>query len=213
MNENSSIPDFSGDDFANDKTIRQYREAIREYQEMVEQALNLLSTELELEAGSHRNLKGFTMFRHLEPIVRKSISSESFHISLVEYHSAIPMPKIRNEGTDEYLFGMMELRQSYPKTYICRETIREKIAELIYRNEIDFPHSKTFSRRFYVLTEDKKRLADILQFCELDQLTLFPNMEIELDGNKCLFRNSRKPVSLDEAKEMTALAKLLFKLL
>lgn len=86
-----------------------------------------------------------------------------------------------------------------------------KLADLVLNNDLDFAHSKSFSKRFYVLTEDKKRLCDLLQFTDLDPLTTFPDMELELQENKCLFRSSRKPVSTEEAREFCALAKLLTK--
>ncbi|MGN6440265.1 MAG: hypothetical protein ACTHMM_27315 [Agriterribacter sp.] len=89
--------------------------------------------------------------------------------------------------------------------------MKEKLVELILKNELDFNHSKKFSRRFYVLTEEKKRLADIFQLKDLDPLAAFPDVEIELRENKCLFRNSRKPISQLEAVQFCELAKLLIK--
>lgn len=49
------------------------------------------------------------------------------------------------------------------------------------------------------MTEDKEGLHQLLQFKNFDPLTVFPDMELELSSNTALFRNSRKPVSVEEA--------------
>lgn len=212
MQEDSFIPDFSGDDFANDKNILKYRETIRLHKQMIQDSLDFIGNELGLHDGSHKNLKTFLMFKNLQPIVLESLSADnSFHVSLVEYSTSIPTPRMHNSGSDEYLFGLITLKKTYPNTYIYKETLKERLADLILRNELDFEHSKKFSRQFYVLTEDKKNLSDILQLVDLNPLTVFPNMELELQGNKCLFRNSRKPISQNEATQFCKLAKLLVK--
>jgi hypothetical protein len=213
MQENFTVPDFSGDDFKNDKEILKHREMQRQYEQMVDESLKSVRTELGVENGAHKNLKIFSMFRSLAPIVLASMSSDRYHVSLVQYSTAVPMPRMSNHGTDEYLFGLIEMKRSYPKTYIHKETLREKIADLVLKNDMDFSHSKKFSRKFYVLTEDKKQLADLLQFKELDQLTDYPEMELEINDNKCLFRNSRRPISREETIRFCSLAKLLVTIL
>jgi hypothetical protein len=66
-----------------------------------------------------------------------------------------------------------------------------------------------FSKRFQVLTEDKIKLLELLQYNRLDNLVSFPNMEVELSGNELLFRNSRKAISIDEAANICNLANTL----
>ena len=107
------------------------------------------------------------------------------------------------------MFGYFTMTHSFPKTYVCKETIREWITDLFVNNEVDFEHCKKFSRKFYVLTEDKKQLSDLLQFKDLDELADYPDMELEFQGNACLFRSSRKCILPDEAEVFTELAKTL----
>lgn len=57
------------------------------------------------------------------------------------------------------------------------------------------------------MTEDKEGLHQLLQFKNFDPLTVFPDMELELSGNTALFRNSRKPVSVEEAITFCNLSK------
>lgn len=213
MMENEFIPDFSGDDFANDKEIQKQREEIKAYDKMIEDLLALISRELKVYDSSHINYKGFQMFSGLSATITHSMKSDipgnGLRVSLAEYYSAAPTAKSANSGTDLYLFGYITFAKSYPKTYVQRETLREKIENIFLKRDLDFPNSRKFSGKFQVLTEDKKRLQDLLQFKRLDDLTDFPEMEIEFSGNTALFRNSRKSVSMEEATSFCELAKVL----
>lgn len=205
-------PDFdlSPDDFADDKAIQKSREEIRLYDQMVKESIETISNELGVKKGSHKNLKGFAMFKSLKATVCKSLTDESgTHISLVSYFSSYPVPKSHNSGIDEYLVGHITTAKTYPKTYICKETIREKISELIFKKELDFQHSNRFSRKFYVLTENRDNLSLLLQSANLNVLTEFPDMEVELRGQDCLFRHSQRAVSQKEAIQLCKLAKIL----
>jgi len=64
-----------------------------------------------------------------------------------------------------------------------------------------------------VITKDARRLADLIMFKNLDELTAFPAMEVEIHANACLFRHARVPVSPDEAIQFSALAKILSNIL
>jgi len=90
-----------------------------------------------------------------------------------------------------------------------KETIREKLTDLFLKHDVDFEHSKKFSGRFQVLTEDEQRLQQLLQFKNLDTLTAYPEMELEFNYDSCLFRSSRKSVSMEEAINFCELAKTL----
>ena len=213
MTDNEFIPDFSGDDFVNDKEIQKNRAAIKAYEKMIDDSLSLIRNELKVQDASHKNFKGFHMFKSLSAIITQSMKSaipnNELRVSLAEYRSAAPTAKSSNSGTDQYLFGHISFKTNYPRTYVHGETIKEKIEDIFLKRDVDFPNSRKFSRRFEVLTEDSKKLQDLLQFKNLDDLTDFPDMEIELFANSVLFRGSRKPVSIDEAEKFCGLAKVL----
>lgn len=213
MTDEQFIPDFSGDDFANDKEIQKNRAAIKAYENMIEDSLSVVRQELKVQDASHINFKGFHMFKSLSATITQSMKSaipnKELRVSLAEYYSAAPTAKSSNSGTDQYLFGHISFKTNYPRTYIHRETIKEKIEDIFLKRDVDFPNSKKFSRRFQVLTEDKKKLQDLLQFKKLDNLTDFPEMEIELFDNSALFRSSRKPVSVEEANVFCDMTKVL----
>lgn len=211
------VPDFSGDDFANDKEIQKIRREAKEYQERIDESLSIIKSELGIGEPAYENFENFSMFGNLNATILDSYGTNNAPFKLLvfvaEYSTSYPVARGRNSGTDCYLFGYMDLIKQFPKTYICKETIREKISNLILRNETDFQDNKKFSRRFNVLTQDAKRLTDLLRFKDLDELTAFPNMEVEIHENACLFRNSRSSISPENAREFSMLAKTLTKIL
>ncbi len=213
MTENEYVPDFSGDDFANDKEIQKNRAAIKAYEKMIEDSLAVIGQALKVQDASHMNFKRFHMFKSLSATITHSMKStipnKELRVSLAEYYSAAPTAKSSNSGSDLYLFGHIAFKSNYPRTYVHSETIKEKIEDIFLKRDVDFPNSKKFSRRFQVLTEDKKRLQDLLQFKKLDDLNDFPEMEIEFSDNSALFRSSQKPISIDEATIFCDMTKVL----
>lgn len=213
MIDENYVPDFSGDDFENDKEIQESRAAMRAYEEMVEDSFAVLQSELNVKRGSHKNMKHFIMFRSHEPTITASFTAVNpnipIHISLAAYSSAFPTAKSANSGEDQYLFGYFKTKVSYPKTYIHKETIKEKIVDFVLKREVDFSHSKKFSRKFHVLSEDREKLKEMFLLKDLDILTRYPEMELELNGSECLYRNSRRPISVKEAESFSMLSKTL----
>ena len=209
------IPDFSGDDFADDKGIQKIRAEQKAVEKMIDDSLAIVSNRLGLKEASHKNFKTFLMFKNLEATITYSLKSSNaykpLHVSLASYTTSYP-GRVHNSGTDLYLFGHLIMNTSYPKTYICRETLKEKITNLIMPMDVDFEHSRKFSWKFHVVTEDKKQLRDLLQFKDLDELASFPEMELELQGKTCLFRSSRKALSPEEATHFAELAETLMRI-
>ena len=209
------VPDFSGDDFINDPEIQKTRKEAQAYKQLIEDSLAIVKKELNLEESSHKNFKSFQMFRNLTATILESYQSTSFPtrmmVSIAEYTSFYP--KARSSSTDKYFFGYMEVLKEFPPTYICHESIREKINNLFSTNDTDFPENKKFSWKFNVITQDEKRLTDLLKFKDLDELTAFPEMEVEIQGKSCLFRHARLPISLEEANQFSALARILSNIL
>jgi hypothetical protein len=216
MTDSLNMPDFSGDDFADDKEIQKYRAEAKAYEKKIDDALLVVRDMLNVEDSSNKDLNDFFMFKTLKATVTRSLSSSNlnmpFHVSLAEYTSSFPTGKYANTGCHEYLFGYFVMNKKFPKTFIHQETIREKITDFILKSEVDFEHSKQFSKKFYVLTEDKYRLLELLQFKNLDDLALYPEMELEINGTECLFRCSRKAISLENATIFSNLAKALIKI-
>jgi hypothetical protein len=213
MTHNGYMPDFSDDDFANDKEIQKARAARKAHEEMIGHSFSLIQQQLNVKEASVINLDDFQMFESLDATIIRSMKcispTHEVGVCLAEYYSAFPVSRAHNGGTDQYLFGYLSFATKYPRTYIHRETIKEKIADIFLKRDVDFSVSAKFSKSFEVLTEDNKRLQDLLQLKPLDNLAKFPDMEIELFNDTALFRTSRKPVSVEEATIFCDLAKVL----
>lgn len=213
MTEPEFIPDFSGDDFAHNKEIQKARAERKAYEKMVKECLELIGEELNASVSGHINFKGFHLFKPLNATLNQSFKSDLngkvVWISLVEYESAFPTARDSNGGSDQYLFGHISFRTQFPRTYIQKETLKEKIEDLFLKQDTDFKHSKKFSRKFHVVTEDKNKLAHLFQSKNLDALIDFPDLELEFLNNTALFRSSRKPISIEETQIFCDLTKVL----
>ncbi|MBC7829667.1 MAG: hypothetical protein H7122_18130 [Chitinophagaceae bacterium] len=210
-------PDFTGDDFIHDKDIQKVRNEIKAYKQLVENSISVILRELNLQQSSHENLNAFSIFSSLQATLIKSFRpinpSLKLVVTLAQYSSSFPIGKSANAGTYEYVFGCLSLRKKFPKTFICKETMKEKIAELFLKTETDFTEHKKFSRKFFVLTQNEQTLADLIRLKNLEELTAFPDMEIEIHENACLLRNSRRSVTPEEAIEFSKLTKTLIRIL
>ena len=76
--DNHYEPDFSGDDFANDKEIQRLRREQKEYARMIDDSISIVVSGLKLKKGSHINLKGFTMFKNLQATLTESLTNPAF---------------------------------------------------------------------------------------------------------------------------------------
>lgn len=145
----TEVPDCSGDDFKDDKGIQEERKKTLAHKKMIEDCFSIINDVFFIEPSSHRYFRSFHIFKSLKASVLKTVRSSQgsvkLVVSLVEYYSSYPIAKETNSSRDQYLFDRLEFNKSFPKTLICKETIREKISELFLKIETDFPrpHSRT----------------------------------------------------------------------
>ena len=218
------VPDFSGDDFADDKDIQRLRSEAQRQKEMLDESMAVISAAFNLQEmdddsydesndGWIDSLEKFVMFNNLNGGIKAAYRSvneeEDMVVVAVEHTTSYPTARNSNKGSNLCLLGMFSLKKSYPKTYVCRETMREKIMDFFVRRETDLPEHKKFSGRFYLLTDDAERLRTLLQFAPLDDLVEFPEMELEIQGEYCLFRHSGSEVWKEEAEKHVELTKAL----
>lgn len=218
------VPDFSGDDFADDKDIQRLRAEAQRQKEMLDESMTVIAAAFNLREmdddsydesndGWIESLEKFVIFNNLNGGIKAAYSSvneeDGMVVVAVEHTTSYPTARNLNRGSNLCLLGMIPLRKSYPKTYICRETIREKIMDFFVRRETDLPEHKKFSGKFYLLTDDAVRLRTLLQFSPLDDLVKFPDLELEIQGEFCLFRHSGSEVWKEEAENHVELTKAL----
>lgn len=216
MSDDHSYPDFSGDDFANDKEILATRAAAKAHAKMINDSLAKIQQELDLKKASHINFKSFHMFKSLGAVINQSmktiIHGRELRVAVVTYRSSFPLARGSNSGTDMYFIGYFTCNTSFPRTYIHQETIKEKIEDIFLKQDVDFPQFRKFSSKFQVLTEDRFKLETILQGIDMDVLSKYPEMELEFLTNRIIFRSSRRSVSIKEALLFSELSKKLIRM-
>jgi len=212
------VPNISHDDFANDAEILKHRRETEAYNKMIEECISILDREFNIKSSSHSDLHAFSLYNCLyEPKLIRSFEANSpiieLSIFIVRYFSSAHLARGSTGDYDNYLFGLLNFSRIFPKTIMVRETVREKIEDVFTKLEIDFPLAKSFSSRFYVVTESKEQLEQLIGNKPLDDLTAFPDMEVEIHGKLCLFRLSRNNISIEETKKFIELAKQLNRVL
>ena len=209
------IPDFLDDDFANDKEILRLRKGTSLDRELIDESVAVLRAAFNFVGSDAGDMEDFVMLSNLKAFTVESHHCVSDHQKILalilEYSSAYPTGKSSNSGTDLYLFGRLTLPRKYPKTYICKETIREKLMELFMKRETDFAEHGKFSARFHVLTEDPARLTDLLRLAPMEELIRFPDLELEIQGDQCFYRDAARPLSTDRAASFVELTRILLR--
>src|SRR6185436_7843301 len=211
-NEDFDMPDFSDQEFDNDKEVKKWKKEREEHIKHINECITVVSKSFNSSQSSHKNLKGFELHKLINiPFIIEShtgsFGKKTVFFSVIRYKTSARIPKGNISGSDEYFVGVITLEKSYPHTIILPETIALKINNLFIRGDVDFTHAKWFSFKFHVITKDEDRLRRSFEYVDLNRLTKFKNAEIEIKDNKCYFRANRKAVSLKEAQIFTELAK------
>jgi hypothetical protein len=203
------------DDFANDKEIQRQRKARKEHDLMIGECVSLLKRQFSVEPGSCTDIESFLLFKSFESAsIIESFQTVSGDLPIevyqIEYHWSIRLGRGGSSGHDQCFLGLLTLKKGYPPTYIYKETFRTIITDWFIKQDVDFDDQKKFSKSFHVITADKDKLKIMLINKQLDRLAEFPDLEIELNGNHCLFKVSDKPMSPEDVKKFIDLS---FKLL
>jgi len=199
---------FEQDDFADDKEVQQFRKRDREYWEYVKECVEMVVSGLSVSlVEKETDINTSVLFNSLrthELVELYESEQDGLQIILAEYNNS----NVKNSsGTDHYLLGYLPLQKDYPLTCIYRETIREKIVDLFVKGDVDFKEHKAFSKRFHVVTKDREKLTRLLYNKPLDELVAFPELLLELDGNKCVFRVSPHAINDSDAAKFADLVK------
>ena len=211
-NENLEIPDFSPDEFDDDKEVKKWRKEDAAFFKMINDSIKVVADSFNASKSSHKNLKGFELHRLIDtPFILYSytggIRNEKVFFSIIQYRTSTITAKATSSGSDNYFVGVITLDKLYPHIILQPETAALKIHNLFVPGDIDFKHAKWFSFRFHVVTKDEDRLKSLFERVDLNRLNKFGSAEIELKENQCYFRASRKPVSPEQAQVFTDLAK------
>lgn len=208
---------ITSDDFDSDRDIQKSRTEDQKRKNIILTSLSILCENLNLREVSSRNLSSFSMPNHLYQLdvtrMLRSLNPDiDLHITIASHFSSFPTSHIVDSESDQYIIGIFKMQHTFPATYIRRETVAFKIADFFLKKDVDFRQSKRFSRKFHVQTENKDQLLSLLQFKDLDELVNFPDLELELHGNTCLYRSSRKAISPSEAENFCDLTHTLLQI-
>jgi len=90
------------------------------------------------------------------PVIKNTTDDTPFYICFIEL--IIPYMSRSSIFELEYQsWGVFDLKRKYPRIEIRTETFLDKIHEFINPIELDFADDKEFSKKFFVITEDKQK--------------------------------------------------------
>lgn len=167
-NQNLEIPDFSPDEFDNDKEVKKWREEEKEFAKFMDDCIKSVAIPFNATKSSHKNLKGFELHKLIEkPFIVESQKGnhgkKTVFFSVIEYHTSVKAGRTTSSGSDHYFVGVITLDKSYPHTILQKETLALKIHNLFVPVDVDFKHAWWFSFNFHVITKDKDRLKKLLE--------------------------------------------------
>lgn len=109
---------------------------------------------------------------------------------------------VRENLTEFEFVGLVTLKKDYGRVYIRPETMADKFIELIKPAEVDFDIDKAFSRNYFVLTNDERKLRQQVTADFLSAINKHKGLEIEIDRNTLMVR-LRQRVSLKAAQTIS----------
>lgn len=153
------------------------------------------------------DLKCFTSFENDEfldsgPFLKITNPRGSFHLGFFQVGYKIGMGKYGNSGRADFqTWGILNLSKDYRHILVKPETILDKILELVHPIELDFEDDPEFSRKFYVLGDDKTKTA--LFFTQSFRLAIksitAADFIVEILGNSMIIGN-KIPMKLESAQ-------------
>jgi len=207
------------DDFADDKDIQESRRLQAEYNKLIADCETMVCEEFNLqESEIEPDLSAFEIPKSIGTIDGEFLyyspdNSSPFRAYLIAYQWSHHSSRNSASGNAHCWLGSIQLTKEFPLTFIYKETVKEKIVNWFVKGDVDFKEHKKFSGKFHVVTKDKEKLTWLLNNKPLDELTDFPEMEIEISGTECMFRVSKETIDIEPTKQFIQLAKKLIKIL
>jgi len=120
----------------------------------------------------------------------------SFIILLIEKHLTIVKPKRQGGALTEEIEEMepiliFSIPYNVGKAYIRKETLADKITDLILKQDIDFKEYPRFSRNYYLVAEHPQLIKDHLPKGLLKALELVKDLTVEINENWGMIRSEK----------------------
>lgn len=110
------------------------------------------------------NLEQFEVFRNCLSVnlrgsfVIKQDCGDSY-ILFVEVHYNLNSVKHVSDHQEHQVWGLTYLKNNFGRAIIRRETLTDKLFELLHPLELDFKEDKAFSNTFYVVVNDHAKAS------------------------------------------------------
>ena len=205
--------------FDDDEEVQELRKMDDAYYAMVEKCSNILKQEFSLEETEQGpDIFSFEIFKPVANLVNDIIfyksdsKSLSLIVALVTYHCPNRDKSESGTGEDDCLYGHITFNKEFPVTFIYKEKFRDRLVDWFVKGDVDFKGHTQFSRSFHLVTKDRDKLNFLLENKPLDKLTSYPDLEIEISGYSCFFRESNDTISTLQTTRFAQLTKLMFQI-
>jgi hypothetical protein len=104
-------------------------------------------------------------------------------------------------------WAFVNLKKDFGRILIRKETLTDKVLELVHHTELKFSDDKVFSSNFYVATNDTdKALATLTpDFRDVIKNNMYANFVIEIVKDTLVIRNNQ-PIDPEQTIELVELA-------
>lgn len=147
--------------------------------------------------------KMYTSYRLVEA-VSMTRGHERAYLCLLALTDTIKQarsPLAERHITDLELHGLAFLKKDYGRMYIKPETFTDKLLDLLTRSDVDFDFDPEFSRKYYVVSNDKDSLRYKITPRFLQTIRKYDGLEIEIEG-KALIVRLAKPFSVETGMQI-----------
>ncbi len=152
------------------------------------------------------DMKPFASFETNEifdsgPFLKITNPRRIFHLGFIQLGYQIPAARQARSYFREFQqWGILNLSKDYGHILIKPETMLDKVHELIHHIELDFDDDPEFSKKYYILTDDKTKADLYLTPSFRDQIKAItaPDFIVEILGNQLIIGN-KKLIDLESA--------------
>jgi hypothetical protein len=170
-----------------------------------------LSYLIEPDYNFQFNFKDFHAFYYNEindfgPVIKITNSFGKFYLVFPEVIYNIPKGRYSPSSSVEFqTWGILPLKNMYGHVLVKKETLLDKIHELINPIELDFDDDNQFSRNYYVVTTDEPKAIQLLSpaFRSIIQEIKDKDFIIEIFNNNLIIGN-KKVIDLTTAMEFAS---------
>jgi len=124
---------------------------------------------IELTGNIDFDLKQFEVFRHYFNVslrgsyVIKHFDKESYILFIETHTRAMGQKGGIYDTYENHTWALAYLKRDFGRVLIRRETLTDKIIELVHPVELDFEEDKPFSDTFYVLVNDRQKAENAIE--------------------------------------------------